>query len=181
MDVEPLPLEIVELLDTVQAPPRLRAHLALVHQAAVWLTERITAHWPMLAYDPEAVRIGAATHDIGKAVFPEEIMGPGRNHEAIGAGVLRDCGIPEVWTRFTRTHGQWAQEEDVTLEDLLVALADALWKGQRDDVLEDLCCHRIAQGCGLDPWRVSLRFYEMTEQIAAGAAERVVWQQGHGL
>ena len=181
MDIRPLPPEVVELLETVGAPPRLRAHLTLVHEAAVRLTERVSALWPTLDYDPEAVRMGAATHDIGKLVFPEELTGPGKNHEAVGAGVLVDCGFPEDYTRFTRTHGQWAREEALTPEDLLVALADTLWKGQREDALEDRCCRLIAGRCGLDPWRVSIRFYEMTEEIADGAEERLLWQQGHGL
>ena len=179
--ITPLPPEVEELLETVGAAPRLRAHLALVHDTAARMTERISVHWPTLEYDPEAVRMGAATHDIGKAVFPEELVGEGRHHEAVGAGVLADCGFPVRFARFTRTHGRWEQEEGILLEDLLVALADTLWKGKRDDALEDRCCRRIAAISGLDPWRVSLRFYEMMEEIADGAAERVVWQQKHGL
>ena len=174
-----MPPEVAELLEKAKAPPMLRAHLALVHDAAVTLTECISALWPELEYDPEAVRMGAATHDIGKVVFPDEMTGPGRHHEAVGAGVLADCGFPERFARFTRTHGRWRQEQDAPLEDLLVALADTLWKGERDDELEDRCCRTIARMCGLDPWRVSLRFYEMTEQVAEGAEERLAWQQEH--
>ena len=181
MDILPLPPEVAELLETVGASPRLRAHLALVHDVAVRLTERLSALWPTLEYDAEAVRMGAATHDIGKVVFPDELTGSGTHHEAVGAGVLADCGFPERFARFTRTHANWEQEPAIGLEDLLVALADTLWKGKRDDTLEDRCCRLIAGKCHLDPWRVSIRFYEVTEEVADGAAERVVWQQRHDL
>ena len=178
MDIQPLPPDVVELLETAGASPLLRAHLALVHDTAVRLTERVSALWPTLSYDPEAVRVGAATHDIGKTVFPEELTTPGRYHETVGVGVLLDTGFPERLARFARTHGQWRQEEGAEAEDLLVALADTLWKGERDEELEERCCRAIARRCGLDPWRVALRFYEMTEALAEGGEERLAWQAG---
>ena len=104
---------------------------------------------------------------------------PGHYHETVGAGVLLDSGFPERLARFARTHGQWQQDEGAEMEDLLVALADALWKGRRDEELEERCCHVIARQCHLDPWRVSLRFYEMTEDLAEGADERLAWQAEH--
>ncbi|MFD7454334.1 hypothetical protein [Kitasatospora sp. NPDC059827] len=77
-DLPPLPTDVAELLRSVDAPPRLVAHLALVHQVAEQVVEFCAAEG--LAFDHHAVRYGAATHDIGKVVHPEELSGPaGRN------------------------------------------------------------------------------------------------------
>ena len=177
MEIEPLPPDVVELLEMVEASPLLRAHLALVHDTAVRLTGQVSTFWPMLDYDVASVQVGAATHDIGKAIFPEEMTQTGRYHESIGPGMLMDAGFPARLARFARTHGQWRQDEVVGLEDLLVALADTLWKGARDEDLEERCCQAIAMQCRLDPWRVSLRFYDMTEALAGGGKERLAWQE----
>ena len=181
LEIEPLPPDVVKLLKMLGARPLLRAHLALVHDFTVRLTERVSDLWPMLSYDSAAVRMGAATHDIGKTVFPEELTVPGHYHKTVGAGVLLDAGFPQRLTRFARTHGQWRQDEDLAVEDLLVALADTLCKGQRDEELEERCCRVIARECELDPWRVSLRFYEMTGSLAEGAEARLAWQARHGM
>lgn len=181
MDMRPLPPQVVELLEMVEAPLRLRAHLALVHDVSVRLTEMVSEWWPTLAYDREAVQMGAATHDIGKIVFPDEMMGAGRHHEAVGAGVLADVGIPERFARFTRTHGRWAQDESVTVEDLLVALANTLWKGTRDEDLEERFCQTLAQQCGAELWTVYLKFADMAEAVVRDAPERLAWQEAHPL
>jgi hypothetical protein len=54
------------LLSKLGAPERLRVHPRIVHDVAVTLTDLLPQRFPGLACDAEAVRFGAATHDIGK-------------------------------------------------------------------------------------------------------------------
>src|ERR671932_2961269 len=131
-DVRPLPPVVVELLRGLDAPPRLLAHLVLVHDVSARLLESLAATWPHLPIDAGAVLLGAATHDIGKVRVPEELTGPGTTHAMLGQQLLEERGFPAEVARFARTHETWAEEPDVTPEDLLVALSDYLWRGERD-------------------------------------------------
>ncbi|MFJ7210305.1 hypothetical protein [Amycolatopsis sp. NPDC098790] len=47
-----------------------------------------------------------------------------------GHALLRSHGVPERLARFAGTHGSWSAP-DATAEDLLVSLADKVWKGKR--------------------------------------------------
>jgi HD-like signal output (HDOD) protein len=111
----------------------LRVHLQLVYEVGLEIVVAIDCLWPDLPYDREAICIGAATHDIGKAVHQQELTGPGQRHEDSGPWLLRHHGFPEEYARFARTHAQWHKEPNPTLEDLLAALADTIWKGKRDE------------------------------------------------
>jgi HD superfamily phosphodiesterase len=72
------------LLIEAGASPRLAAHLRAVYDVACQMIERLHARWPELDFDADAVRFGAATHDIGKAKHPDELSGPGSAHEPDG-------------------------------------------------------------------------------------------------
>jgi putative nucleotidyltransferase with HDIG domain len=173
-----LPLSVEQLLAACHAPPRLKAHLTLVHDAAQSLTEEILAEWPDVRANKEAVLFGAATHDIGKVVHPDELQGPGHAHEEAGVQLLLQCGVTENLARFARTHGQW-KDQEVDIEDLLVALADKVWKGKRDDTLEQRIADHIAARSGEEVWKVWLRMDELLCKLAASADERLYWQAGH--
>ena len=56
-------------------------------------TEFSTA-FPALRLDSESILFGAATHDIGKVLHPEELRQPGREHESAGASLLAQYGVP---------------------------------------------------------------------------------------
>jgi HD superfamily phosphodiesterase len=84
----PLPPEVFAICRSVHAPPRLVAHLTLVHDVAAKLVKGIHEAFPELEFDGSAVLFGAATHDIGKCLFPEELSGPGSHHESDGAEIL---------------------------------------------------------------------------------------------
>ncbi len=58
MQLRPLPTPVSALLDDLHAPPRLVAHLALVHDVARTLVSSLDEPWPSLSYDRDAVRIG---------------------------------------------------------------------------------------------------------------------------
>jgi putative nucleotidyltransferase with HDIG domain len=132
----PLPQDVHDLLAELEAPPRLIAHLTLVHQVALELTHVIDRTWPDIPFDRQAVLRGAAIHDIGKVIYPEELREPGKQHEEAGVALLQRHGFSAEQARFARTHGQWRDDPAVQLADLLVALADTIWKGQRDEQLE---------------------------------------------
>src|SRR5438128_21686 len=91
--VAALPTQVEHLLVLLAAPPRLVAHLALVHHVAGQLTERVSQDWPLLDYDREAVLLGAATHDIGKIVYRDELIHPGKHHEEVGEEILLEQGF----------------------------------------------------------------------------------------
>jgi len=164
------------VLNRLNAPPRLVAHLALVHDAAADLLQSLSAQWQDIPIDKEAVLFGAATHDIGKVLHPAELTGPGSNHEQDGPGMLEQLGIAAGRSRFARTHGTWKQEATLTLEDMVVVLADTCWKGKRDEELESHLASHIAGLQGIEKWEAFLAVDEMIARIAAHAEERLAWQ-----
>ncbi len=173
--------EVAHLLDALDAPSRLRAHLMLVHDVARTLMAQMNRTWPGLDYDHHAVALGAAVHDVGKVVYPDELSQPGHAHEAAGEALLIERGFPREIARFARTHGQWQAEATLTLEDLLVAVADALWRGTRELELEDALCQRIAAQTGEGHWQAFARLDGIASEIAADADARLGWHQQHGL
>ena len=62
----PLPIEVIEICRAVDAPPRLVAHLTLVHDVAGKFMESLRRMFPELEFDEEVISFGAATHDIGR-------------------------------------------------------------------------------------------------------------------
>ncbi len=62
MRLRSLPDEVAHLLDALDAPPRLRAHLTLVHDVATTLVVQMDRTWPSLDYDHHVVTLGAAVH-----------------------------------------------------------------------------------------------------------------------
>jgi len=177
VDIRDLPDDARQILETLHAPARLVAHLTLVHDVAADLIRALRTRWPDLPVDHEAVLLGAATHDIGKVQHLNELEGPGHDHEKDGPSLLERLGIPPERARFSRTHGTWKQEADLKCEDLLVALADTSWKGQRDDELEKLLASRIASLQGIEKWEAFMALDEMLERVAGAADERLAWQR----
>ncbi len=173
-----LPIRCRDLLFRAEAPPRLRAHLTLVHDVACRLIDEFDAAFPEFGCDFEAVRFGAATHDIGKAFHREELVRPGQCHEREGEKLLLEFGVPPELARFARTHGEWRLDPNPTTEDLLVALADSIWKGKRDDILETLLLERIGEPTGLESWAVFERLDRILSGIAQDADRRLDWQKG---
>lgn len=172
----PLPAGARDLCEQLSAPARLVAHLALVHDAAADFLGRIDGRFPGLVLDREAVLFGAATHDLGKTLHPGELTGPGRRHEEDGPGLLESRGIPSALARFARTHASWREDAEIEIEDLLVALADAIWKGRRDEELEDRLAGRLSGLSGVGRWEAFSALDEIVEAIVDGADARLAWQ-----
>ncbi|MGW6854994.1 HD domain-containing protein [Streptomyces xanthophaeus] len=178
--LRPLPPVVATLLRTLAAPPRLAAHLRLVHDVAHELTDWTAGYAPGLAVDREAVLFGAATHDIGKAVHPEELAGPGSAHEPAGRELLLAHGFTEREARFAATHATWTAP-GVSTEELLVSTADKVWKGKRVQDLEDLLAGRLAAAAGAEVWEAYLALDEVLERIAEGAHGRLCFQAEFGV
>jgi putative nucleotidyltransferase with HDIG domain len=173
VNVKPLAPEIAGLLESLHAPSRLVAHLTLVHDVALTLTQRLDAAWPDLAYDRELVWLGAALHDVGKILHPEELTQPGHVHEQAGVSLLLARGYPARVARFCSTHAVWGIG---AAEDLLVAIADHWWRGARNEPLEALVCGWITRKTGEDRWRVFATLDDLATAMSEGADERLAWQ-----
>lgn len=162
---------MLELLEAERAPPRLVAHLILVHDVSARLVHAL-AH-THLRVDGHLVRFGAATHDVGKTRVPAELSHPGRTHEALGERLLLAAGFDATSARFARTHGVAPADPSLTLEDLLVQAADTLWKGKRDQALDTA----IVRHFGEPAWQHFLTWDELAASLAAPAVDRLEWHR----
>lgn len=175
-ELRSLPDCVSSLLVAVGAPPRLVAHLRLVHDVAVQLVCDVSDNWPSLAFDREAVAFGAATHDVGKAFHPDELNSPGVAHERDGRRLLLDRGIRDDFARFAETHAVSKHRDDASLEDLLVALADTCWKGKRSERLDDLVVDAIIAQVASERWQIFSSLDAIIEKHAADGDKRLAWQ-----
>jgi len=175
-EYRPLPADALRILQQVSAPPRLLAHLILVHDAACTLIDRISAEFPAAHLNPDLVLFGAAVHDIGKTVHPEELTQSGEHkHQRAGLELLQSLGIPNERARFAWTHGNWNGEQ-ITLEDLIVALADKSWKGKRVDELETRTAEFLSIVTGRTPWDCYARLDEILQELSQHADNKLAWQ-----
>jgi hypothetical protein len=163
--------EAIDLLVTLGAPPRLVRHHELVVEAATLLVDRLARLAPTLSFDRAAALVGAAWHDAGKIEFPAEMDEPGTRHEASGEALLLRAGVAPRLARFCRTHAQWTADVDV--DDLLVSLADKLWKGKREERLEARLCDLVAKATGVTAWEAFASFDALCEDIARTADDRL--------
>lgn len=118
------------------------------------------------------IRVGAVLHDAGKSVHSEELVRPGCAHEPAGEELLLQHGATPNIARVCRTHAQW-RELEVSLDELLVALADKLWKGVRAEALEQLVVERIAAATKKERWESFTQLDAMFERVAEDADERL--------
>ena len=177
LSLHALPQAAARIVQDTPVPPPLLAHLILVHDVAVRLATGVRRLWPALIFDVEAVAFGAATHDLGKLLHPEEMTGPGEAHRKAGPEFLiEEYGVDPALARFARTHGNWQAAADLVPEDLLVALADQIWKGSRPRSLEEMLIAWIAGATGQERWEVFMALDELLTALAADADKRLLWQ-----
>jgi hypothetical protein len=176
--IRKLPPSVAQLLVAFDDPPRLAAHLRAVHDVAHQLTAWLGGHHPALRFDRDAVLFGAATHDIGKAVHIAELSGPGSEHEAAGQMLLLESGIDPKLARFAATHASWSRD-GIDVEDLLVSVADKVWKAKRVTDLEQLLVDRIAAASHQEAWQVFMDLDDHLDRLAAGADHRLQFQNSY--
>ncbi len=164
------PEDAEALLVELGAPERLVRHGRLVLEAA----DALLAHVDSLgiAVDARLVRAGALLHDAGKILHPGELSGGGSEHEPDGERLLVAHGVDPAVARCCVSHARWATMSS-SLEELLVALADALWKGVRRAPLETRVIGEVAGRLGVDVWSVYTDLDSCFERIADGGAERL--------
>lgn len=176
--LRPLPDRVGRLLRNLDAPPRLAAHLRAVHDVAHQLVDWTARRHPALRFDRDAVLFGAATHDMGKTVHVAELSGPGSAHEEAGRQLLLAQGFGPELARFAGTHAAWTGP-DIGIEDLLVSVADKIWKNKRVPELEDLVVTRLAEAGGRTAWEEFLTFDDLLGSIGDGADRRLAFQASH--
>ncbi|MGK4580350.1 HD domain-containing protein [Kitasatospora sp. HPMI-4] len=176
--LRPLPRQVAFLLEELQAPPRLAAHLRAVHDVAHQLVDWAEQHYPQLDFDRHAVLFGAATHDIGKILHPEELSWPGSTHEVAGHDLLIARGVTEGLARFARNHASW-NAPGISTDDLLVSVADKVWKGKRVTDLEQLLIDRLSEAGHQRTWEAFVALDDVLDHIAQDAERRLAFQAGH--
>lgn len=176
--LRPLPDQVARLLRDLDAPPRLAAHLRAVHDVAHQLADRVAREHPSLRLDRDAVLFGAATHDIGKTAHVDELSGPGSAHEEAGRRLLLARGVDAELARFAATHGAWAEAGN-RIEDLLVSVADKIWKNKRVPELEALVVRQLAEASGRTVWEEFLAFDDLLTIIGEGADGRLAFQASY--
>ena len=65
----------------------------------------------------------------------------------------------------------------VSLEDLLVALADKCWKGKRVDELESKIAALLSVACKKPEWACFAELDEIVQELTKDADARLAWQQ----
>lgn len=151
-----------------------------MHDVAARLAEWTQEHCPALEFDRKAVLFGAATHDIGKTRHPGKLSGPGARHEEAGRELLLAHGVDPGLARFAGTHASW-DAPGVGVEDLLVSLADKVWKNKRVPALENLVVARLSRAGGRPEWEEFLRLDEVLTAIGEDADRRLAYQKSHPL
>jgi len=141
---------------------------------------RPDSHIPKLEFDRDAVLVGAAIHDIGKTIHIAELSGPGALHEQAGYQLLLDDGIEERLARFARTHAAWTEPTN-QIEDLLVSLADKVWKAKRVEDLEQLVLDRIVAAHGRALWEAFQHLDDLLDQIGTMADDRLAFQSSYSV
>ncbi|QNE18863.1 HD domain-containing protein [Kribbella qitaiheensis] len=178
--VRELPAEVADLLLQLRVPPRLAAHLRAVHDVAYEITAWLATAYSDLPFDREAVLYGAATHDIGKTIHVEELSGPGSLHEKAGRQLLLDAGVASHVARFAATHSNWT-DPDITVDDLVVSLADKIWKAKRIRDLEQLLVDHLVIASGQEPWQVFLGLDDQLGRLADTADSRLAFQNTYPI
>ncbi len=163
--------EASELLRRLGASPWLVRHHELVVEVASELLDGLSDHFD-LDLDAELVLMGAALHDSGKILHPDEMSEPGHEHEAAGEALLIEHGVSADVARFCKTHGL-RSDAKIELEDLLVALADKLWKGKRSQELEEATIELMTTRAGSQPWEAFNVADALFEAIANKGTDRL--------
>lgn len=159
------------LLTEHSTSSRLVRHAQFVVEAARQLTGQLTEL--AVGIDEHFVLIGAALHDAGKIKHPEELLQPGHLHEDAGEKFLLELGIDPKLARVCLSHNQW-KTLDCSLEELTIALADNLWKGKRNDELEQLFLERVYFLFPQRRWDIFLELDTCFEAIASGGDSRLL-------
>jgi putative nucleotidyltransferase with HDIG domain len=162
-----------ELLKSLGASERLMQHAQVVAEAADRLMQELKGLG--VSFDAHVVELGAVLHDAGKTRNAEELSASGSMHQQAGQALLLAHGVQPEVARCCASHGHGAWNlPDVSFEELVVALADKLWKGRREAGLELMVVDEVAARLGASRWDVFERLDTAFELIAADGPERLL-------
>ncbi|MFZ6731434.1 HD domain-containing protein [Undibacterium sp. Ji42W] len=159
-----------QLVSQLGATERLITHVKLVGEAADMLVAQFGEM--DLVFDANLICLGAAIHDAGKILHPNELDGPGSLHEPAGEKMLLEQGVQSIIARCCVSHAQW-QEDGLSLEELTVATADKLWKGKREAELEMKLIQAIVLQKQVVHWDIFTSLDDAFETIAASGSDRL--------
>jgi len=162
--------DVYLLLQELGANKRLITHLQLVGEAAELLIIKLKEL--SIPVDEKYIELGVAVHDAGKIKHTSELDNPGNNHEPEGEKMLLASGVDPKIARCCMSHARF-KEMEVTIEELLVALSDKLWKGKRENDLELMVVDRAAEAIGKERWDIFTDLDSTFEEIAAGGVDRL--------
>lgn len=165
------PEQALDYLHQWNAPLHLVRHGQLVAQVAIELVDLCQIDG--LVVDAQWIEVAALLHDVGKIIHTEELHQGGILHEEAGQTWLRSQQVEESLCRICVSHGQWSQME-CSLEELLVALSDKLWKGKRIAELEERVVRTIADKQNQAFWTLYTRWDQRFEELAAQGDERLM-------
>lgn len=165
-----------QFLQELGASPKLLLHVKLVGEAAELLIDNLSDL--KVSFDTNFVRFGVAFHDIGKIIFIDELSNKGNKHETEGEKLLLKNGIDAKLARVCQSHGKW-QTMDCSFEEYLVALADKLWKGKREDLLENIVIDKVAEILNHNRWEIFVELDSCFEQIASEGDSRLLRSQNY--
>jgi hypothetical protein len=162
--------EAYALLEELGAPAKLLRHVSLVNEAA----DELLAHLGSIPFtvNTNFVRLGVALHDAGKILHLSELTTKGNQHEAAGEQLLIQHGVSSRLARCCRSHAQWTTM-DCCFEELLIALADTLWKGKRNQELEQMVISYMGKHLENDQWELLVMMDSCFEKIASRADDRL--------
>ena len=162
--------DALKLLDVLDAPEHLKTHARLVGEAADLIIKKCDdMGFPI---DGNFVRVGVAIHDIGKIAHTNEMTGAGSEHEPEGEKILLQQGVDPAIARCCLSHARWASMA-CSIEELLIALADKLWKGNRVEKLELKVIDQLALLVSKERWDIFAELDSHFEEIADGGQERL--------
>ena len=141
------------LLQNLEAPDQLILHALLVGEAGEQIIKTLANL--NIDFDRNFVEVGIVLHDVGKINYPAEIDQKGCLHELEGQRILLKQGIDPKLARVCLSHGQW-HNINHSLEELLIALADKLWKGKRVRKLEEKVIQAVAKIVAQEYWETFL-------------------------
>ena len=162
--------EILERQRSADFPARLVEHHRIVSEVAGSLAETLSSIG--LEIDAERAELMASIHDVGKSVATDELSGAGSTHEEIGVGVAEDFGLPPSVSKICRSHSS-KTTNGMDIEEIVVRLADKLWKGKRDSEFEQQAVSFFAEHLGKDDWEVFMEVDKLFEAVAESGHQRL--------
>lgn len=168
--------EAYDFLENLGAPPKLLFHVKLVGEAAEVLIEKLSSL--KVPFDADFVRLGVAFHDAGKIIHTNELSEKGNFHEAEGEKLLLENGVDEKLARCCQSHEKWKTMK-CSYEEYLIALSDKLWKGKRENSLENIVIDKTVELLKQPRWKIYVELDLCFEKIAENGDSRLLRSQNY--